>query len=443
MFGIIKMTGNRNNLDAYWMPFTANRAFKKAPRIITASEGMYYTDDQGRKILDGCAGLWCVNAGHGRREINDAIKNQVDVMTYSPAFQAGHPLAFEFAERLSDLFPGDLNNVFFTNSGSESVETALKVARAYFKAMGRAGKVKLIGRERGYHGVNFGGLSVGGIMPNRTAFAPLLPEVDHLPHTHALERNAFSKGQPDYGREKADVLLDLIALHGADTIAAVIVEPVAGSTGVLVPPKGYLQRLREICTAHDILLIFDEVITAFGRVGGGSAAEVFGVQPDIITTAKGLTNGAVPMGAVMISDKIHAALMTGPENMIELFHGYTYSAHPLACAAGLATLDVYMEDGLFNRARDLAPIWEKAVHSLSRHEIVKDIRNYGIMAGIELEPREGQPTARAFEAYLKCFEKGLLIRTTADIIALSPPLIITETEIERLANILDEVLAMV
>lgn len=435
------MTTFEQDTNAYWMPFTANRSFKKNPRIMGTSEGMYYETFEGQKILDGCAGLWCVNAGHGNRKINEAIKAQVDCMTYSPAFQAGHPLAFEFAERLADMFPGDLNHVFFTNSGSESVDTALKICRAYQKARGKADKIKLIGRERGYHGVNFGGLSVGGIMPNRQAFGPLLPEVDHLPHTHDIEKNAFSQGQPDHGADKADGLLDLIALHGAHTIAAVIVEPMAGSAGVLIPPKGYLEKLRKICTEHDILLIFDEVITAFGRLGDSCAAAYFDIQPDLITTAKGLTNGAVPMGAVMVSDKIHDALMTGPENMVELFHGYTYSGHPLACAAGIASLDVYEEENIFARAHALAPHWQKALHSLGRHECVIDVRNLGMVGAIELQPLAGQPTVRAFDVYLKAFEAGLLIRTTADIIALSPPLIISEQQIDSMVNILDDILA--
>jgi len=435
------MTTFDQDMNAYWMPFTPNRSFKKNPRIIEAAEGMYYETAEGQKILDACAGLWCVNAGHGNRKINDAIKSQVDKMTYSPAFQAGHKLAFEFAERLGDLFPGDLNHAFFTNSGSESVDTALKICRAYHKARGKSEKIKFIGRERGYHGVNFGGLSVGGIQPNRQAFGPLLPEVDHLPHTHDLGKNAFSKGQPEHGVEKADRLLDLIALHGAHTIAAVIVEPMAGSAGVLIPPKGYLERLRKICDEHDILLIFDEVITAFGRLGDNSAAAYFNIQPDLMTTAKGLTNGAVPMGAVMVSDKVHDGMMTGPKNMIELFHGYTYSGHPLACAAGIASLDVYAEENMFGRAHDLSPYWEKALHSLKRHDCVIDIRNLGLVGAIELKPLEGKPTVRAFEAYLKAFEKGLLIRTTADIIALSPPLIISEAEIDMMVNILDDILA--
>ncbi|PHS22767.1 MAG: aspartate aminotransferase family protein [Robiginitomaculum sp.] len=426
--------------DAYWMPFTPNRAFKKNPRILTAARGMYYETIGGQKILDGCAGLWCVNAGHANQKINHAIKAQLDRMSYSPAFQLGHNLAFEFAERLADLFPGDLNHVFFTNSGSESVETALKIARAYHQANGNAQKLKFIGRERGYHGVNIGGLSVGGIMANRQAFGPLLPEVDHLPHTHDLAKNAFSKGQPETGADKADRLFDLIALHGAHTIAAVIVEPMAGSTGVLIPPKGYLEKLRKICNDHDILLIFDEVITAFGRLGDSCAAAALQVQPDLMTLAKGLTNGAVPMGAVMISDKIHDAMMSGPENSVELFHGYTCSGHPLACAAGLASLDVYAEEALFSRANDLAPYWQNAIHSLGCHDHVIDVRNIGLVGAIELEPRVGAPGMRAYEAYLKAFESGLLVRTTGDIIALSPPLIISTEQIDFIVHILNDVL---
>lgn len=435
------MTTNEQDTSAYWMPFTANRAFKKNPRIFESAKGMYYTTSEGEKILDGCAGLWCVNAGHGNPKINEAIKAQVDRMDYSPAFQGAHNKAFELSERLANMFPGDLNHVFFTNSGSESVDTALKITRAYHKAIGNASKVKFIGRERGYHGVNFGGLSVGGIMPNRQAFGPLLPEVDHLPHTHDLAKNAFSKGQPEHGADKADRLLDLIALHGAQTIAAVIVEPMAGSAGVLIPPLGYLEKLRKICTDHDILLIFDEVITAFGRLGDTCAAAYFDVQPDLITAAKGLTNGAVPMGAVMVNDTVHDALMTGPENMIELFHGYTYSGHPLACAAGLAVLDVYEEEGLFARAHDLAPYWQQALHSLGHHECVIDVRNIGLVGAIELQPLDGQPGVRAFGINQKAFAAGLLTRTTADVIALSPPLIISEQQIDFIVNTLDDILA--
>lgn len=435
------MTTNMQSLDEYWMPFTANRAFKKNPRIFSSAEGMYYQTTKGQKILDGCAGLWCVNAGHGQKKINDAIKFQVDQMTYSPAFQGGHLGAFEFAERLTEMFPGDLNHAFFTNSGSEAADTSLKIARAYFKARGNPDKIKLVGRDKGYHGVNFGGLSVGGIPATRKVYGPFLPDVHHLPHTHDRARNAFSKGQPEHGVELADRLLEIIEMHGADTIAAVIVEPMAGSAGVLVPPLGYLERLRKITKENDILLIFDEVITAFGRTGDICTASLLGIQPDMINTAKGLTNGAVPMGAVLVNDEIHQTIMDGPRDVIELFHGYTYSGHPLACAAGIATLEVYKEQNLFERAASLSPYLEKAVHSLRRHDVVQDIRNFGMVAAIDLKPREGQPAARAFETYLKAFEQGILIRTTGDIIALSPPLIINEKEIDVIINTLDDILA--
>ena len=422
--------------SSYWLPFTANRSFYAQPRMMASAKGMFYQTTDGRSVLDGCAGLWCVNAGHNPDKIVAAIQAQAETLTYSPAFQIGHPLAFEFAGRLADLFPGPLNHVFFSNSGSEAGETALKIARAYWTAKGEPQRMTLIGRARGYHGVNFGGMSLGGIAPNKAAFGPLLEGVDHLPDTHDLEKNAFSRGQPDHGVERADALNDLVARHGVDTIAAVIVEPVAGSAGVLPPPVGYLERLREICDTHGILLIFDEVITGFGRLGASSATEALGVQPDILTTAKGLTNGAVPMGATIISDTIHEALMTGPDNVIELLHGYTYSGHPLACAAGMATLDIYRDEGLFDRARDLAPYWQEAVHSLQGARHVIDIRNLGLMAGIELEPRAGEPTARAFEVYLKCFEAGLLTRTTGDIIALSPPLIVEKPQIDQMMDML-------
>lgn len=437
------MTANMQSLESYWMPFTANRAFKKNPRLFASAEGMYYQTTEGRKILDGVAGLWCVNAGHGQKKINDALKFQIDQMTYSPAFQGGHLGAFEFAERLASMFPGDLNHVFFTNSGSESADTSLKIARAYFKARGNPEKMKLIGRDKGYHGVNFGGLSVGGIPATRKVYGPFLPEVDHLPHTHNVEGNLFSKGQPENGLHLADRLLEIIDLHGADTIAAVIVEPMAGSAGVVVPPKGYLERLRQITKENDILLIFDEVITAFGRTGDVSTASLLGIEPDMINTAKGLTNGAVPMGAVLLSDEIHDTIMQGPADVIELFHGYTYSGHPLACAAGIATMEVYEEQELFERAAKLTPFFEKAVHSLARHDLVRDIRNFGIVAAIDLIPHDDAPTARAFKAYLKAFEKGVLIRTTGDIIALSPPLIVDEKQIETIVDALDDILATI
>ena len=429
-----------NDLRAFWMPFTANRQFKAAPRLLVGAKGMYYRSADGREILDGTSGLWCVNAGHGRERITEAIRRQAGEMDYAPPFQMGHPKAFELATRVAGLLPEGFSHVFFTSSGSEAVETALKIAVAWHRARGDAGRYRLIGREKGYHGVNYGGISVGGIGPNRKSFGPLLTGVDHLRHTHDLQRNAFSRGLPEHGAELADDLERIVALHDPSTIAAVIVEPMAGSAGVLLPPKGYLQRLREICDRHGILLIFDEVITGFGRLGAPFAAQRLGVAPDMITMAKGLTNGAVPMGAVGVKAEIHDAFMNGPEHMIELFHGYTYSGHPLACAAGLATLDVYEEEGLLTRARELEKAWEDAIHALKGLPHVIDIRNFGLVGAIELEPMEGQPTKRAFSAFLKAWEKGVLIRTTGDIIALSPPLIISEEEIARLFDILTEVL---
>ena len=427
-------------LEALWMPFTANRQFKANPRMLVAAEGMHYTSDDGRRILDGTAGLWCVNAGHGDPRIVGAIQRQAATMDYAPAFQMGHPLAFELAERLAQMMPGDLDHVFYTNSGSESVDTALKIAIAYQRARGEGTRTRLIGRERGYHGVGFGGISVGGIVSNRKFFGPLLAGVDHLPHTHNLEHNAFSRGEPAWGAHLADELERIVALHDASTIAAVIVEPVAGSTGVLIPPRGYLQRLREICDKHGIVLIFDEVITGFGRLGASFATDYFDVQPDLVTTAKGLTSGTVPMGAVFARKHIYDAFMNGPEHLIELFHGYTYSGHPLACAAALATLDVYEQDGLFQRAAELSAYWEDAVHSLKGLPHVIDLRNLGLIAGIELAPIPGKPTARAFDVFLKCYEKGLLIRTTGDIIALSPPLILEKAHIDAMFGTLADVL---
>ena len=422
------------HLDAYWMPFTANRQFKQAPRLLARAEGMHYWTDDGRQILDGVAGLWCVNAGHARPRIVQAIQAQAAELDYAPPFQMGHPKAFALAERLAALAPVDLNRVFFTNSGSESVETALKIALAYHRARGEGSRTRLIGRERGYHGVNFGGMSVGGIVGNRKAFGTLLGGVDHLRHTHDPARNAFSVGQPAHGAELADDLERLVALHDASTIAAVIVEPVAGSTGVLIPPQGYLQRLREICDRHGIVLIFDEVITGFGRTGQPFAAQTFGVTPDLITTAKGITNGCVPMGAVFVRQAIHDTFMQGPEHLIEFAHGYTYSAHPLACAAGLATLDTYAEDGLLTRAAALQDAFAQALHTLRDAPHVIDIRNIGLVGGIELASRPGEPGKRAFEVFLDCFEQGVLIRTTGDTIALSPPLIISPAQIGQLVE---------
>ncbi|MDX5594243.1 aspartate aminotransferase family protein [Pseudovibrio sp. SPO723] len=433
-------TSAPNDLSAFWMPFTSNRQFKREPRMFVAAEGMYYTTADGRQVLDGTAGLWCVNAGHKQPKIVEAIQKQVAELDYAPAFQMGHPKAFELANRLADLAPGDLNHVFYTNSGSESVETALKIAIAYHRAKGQGSRTRLVGRERGYHGVNFGGISVGGIVNNRRHFGSLLTGVDHLPHTHLPEKNAFTRGMPEHGMELADELERIVALHGPETVAACIVEPMAGSTGVLFPPKGYLKRLREITKKHGILLIFDEVITAFGRLGAPFAADYFGVQPDMITTAKGLTNGIVPMGAVLASDEIHDAFMNGPEYMIELFHGYTYSGNPLASAAGLASLDVYKEQQLFERAHELAPYWQEALFSLKDHPFVIDIRCGGLIGAVELEPIAGEPTRRAFSAFLKAYEKGVLIRTTGDIIAMSPPLIIEKHEIDTLIGTLGDVL---
>lgn len=422
------------HLDAYWMPFTANRQFKQAPRLLARAEGMHYWTDDGRQILDGVAGLWCVNAGHARPRIVQAIQAQAAELDYAPPFQMGHPKAFALAERLAALAPADLNRVFFTNSGSESVETALKIALAYHRARGEGSRTRLIGRERGYHGVNFGGMSVGGIVGNRKAFGTLLGGVDHLRHTHDPARNAFSVGQPAHGAELADDLERLVALHDASTIAAVIVEPVAGSTGVLIPPQGYLQRLREICDRHGIVLIFDEVITGFGRTGNPFGAQTFGVTPDLITTAKGITNGCVPMGAVFVRQAIHDTFMQGPEHLIEFAHGYTYSAHPLACAAGLATLDTYAEDGLLTRAAALQDAFAQALHTLRDAPHVIDIRTIGLVGGIELASRPGEPGKRAFEVFLDCFEQGVLIRTTGDTIALSPPLIISSAQIGQLVE---------
>jgi beta-alanine--pyruvate transaminase len=429
-----------NNLEAFWMPFTANRQFKGKPRLLVAAKDMHYTTIEGRQVLDATAGLWCVNAGHGRKKIVEAVQQQIAKLDYAPAFQMGHPLAFELASKVVQLLPGDFDHVFFTNSGSESVDTALKIALAYHRAKGQGARQRLIGRERGYHGVGFGGISVGGIVSNRKFFGSLLSGVDHLPHTHAPAKNAFTRGEPEHGAELADELERIVTLHDASTIAAVIVEPVAGSTGVLMPPKGYLKRMREICDKHGILLIFDEVITGFGRLGASFATEYFGVKPDMITCAKGLTNGSIPMGAVICRKGIYDAFMDAPDNTIELFHGYTYSGHPVASAAGIATLEIYKEEGLFERARDLSGYWQDAVHSLKGLPNVIDLRNLGLIGAIELEPRAGKPTARAFEAFLNCYEKGVLIRTTGDIIALSPPLIVEKGHIDQIFGTIAEVL---
>ncbi|MEH6403999.1 MAG: aspartate aminotransferase family protein [Sneathiella sp.] len=429
-----------NNLDAFWMPFTANRQFKSNPRMLVGAKDMHYTNSEGGKVLDGTAGLWCVNAGHGQPRITEAVSKQMAEMDYAPAFQMGHPKVFELAARLTAMLPNGLDHVFFTNSGSEAVDTALKIALAYHRARGEGARTRLIGRERGYHGVGFGGISVGGIVSNRKHFGTLLAGVDHMPHTHLPEKNSFTRGLPEYGCELADELERIVTLHDASTIAAVIVEPVAGSTGVILPPKGYLERLRKICDKHGILLIFDEVITGFGRLGAGFATDYFGVQPDMITMAKGLTSGTIPMGGVVCSKDIYDTFMDAPENTIELFHGYTYSGHPVAAAAGLATLDCYKEEGLFERANDLAGYWEDGLHSLKDCPNVIDIRNLGLIGAIELAPIAGKPTARAFDAFLKCYDKGLLIRTTGDIIALSPPLIIEKTHIDQIFETIRTVL---
>ncbi len=424
------------SMAAYWMPFTANRQFKKSPRLLARASGMHYWDVHGREVLDGVAGLWCVNAGHNRPRITAAIQAQAAEMDFAPPFQMGHPKAFDLAERVAALAPAGMGKVFFANSGSEAVDSALKMALAYHRVRGEGTRTRLIGRERGYHGVNFGGISVGGMIGNRKTFGLAVAGTDHIRHTHDPARNAYSQGQPAHGADFADDLDKLVALHDASNMAAVIVEPIAGSTGVLIPPAGYLQKLREICTKHGILLIFDEVITGFGRTGNPFAAQTFGVTPDMITCAKGLTNGAVPMGAVIVRDEIHDAFMTGPEHLIEFPHGYTYSGHPLACAAGIGTLDTYAEEGLLTRAAPapggIAAYFAAGVHSLKGEPHVIDVRNFGLVAGIELQAIAGEPTKRAFSVFLDCWERGLMIRTTGDTLALSPPLIIERAHVDRL-----------
>jgi beta-alanine--pyruvate transaminase len=424
------------SLENYWMPFTANRAFKASPRMFVGAKDMHYTTTDGRKVLDGTSGLWCVNAGHCRPKIVEAIQKQAALMDYSPAFQMGHPSAFRVAERVAKLAPGDLDHVFFTNSGSEAVDTAMKIALAYHRARGEGQRNVFIGRERGYHGAGFGGISVGGMTANRKAFGSLLPRVDHLPHTHNLSENAFTRGQPAWGAHLVDELeTRLIPMHDASNIAAVIVEPMAGSAGVLVPPKGYLERLRSICNKYGLLLIFDEVITGFGRTGPCFGADVVGVVPDMMTIAKGLTNGTVPMGAVVTRRGIYDTVVNNaPPDTVELFHGYTYSGHPLATAAAEASLDTFEQEDLFKRGQELAPYFEQAVHALREMPNVIDIRNMGMVAGIELESKSGKPTERAFKTFLKCYENGVLIRTTGDIIALSPPLIISRAQIDELVG---------
>jgi beta-alanine--pyruvate transaminase len=424
-----------NDLDSFWMPFTANRAFKAKPRMVARAEGMHYYTSDGRPIMDGTAGLWCCNAGHARRPIIEAIQAQAEELDYAPAFQFGHPKVFAAAARVAALAPGDLDHVFFAGSGSEAVDTALKIAIAYGNITGKGSKTRLIGRERGYHGVGFGGISVGGIVNNRKFFGSLLAGTDHLPHTYNREHQAFSRGEPEWGAHLADDLERIVALHDPSTIAAVIVEPMAGSTGVLPPPKGYLQRLRAICDKHGLLLIFDEVISGFGRLGHAFAAERYGVIPDMICFAKGVTSGAVPMGGVLVRKGIYEAFMNGPEHVIELFHGYTYSGHPLAAAAALAALDIYRDEGLFERTRALEPIWADAVMSLKGEPNVVDIRTLGLVAGIDLEPHKDGPTRRGFAAMDHAFHnEGLMLRYTGDTLALTPPLIITESQIEELVE---------
>ncbi len=430
----VYQTNLPNDLDSFWMPYSNNRGFKATPRLLARAEGMSYFTPEGREILDGTAGLWCVNAGHGRREITEAIQRQAATMDFAPTFQLGHPIAFQAAAKVAEMTPAGLDRIFFTNSGSESADTALKISLAYHRARGEGTRNRLIGRERGYHGVGFGGMSVGGIGPNRKQFGAMLPYVDHLPHTHSLEHNAFAKGQPAWGAHLADALEGLVTLHGADTIAAVIVEPLAGSTGVLIPPKGYLERLRAICTKHGILLIFDEVITGFGRIGAPFGSERLGVTPDILTMAKGLTNAAVPMGAVAVDERIYRAIVDGAPAGIELFHGYTYSGHPLASAAAVASCDLHRSEDLPARARAMEGKFEDAVHSLHGAPNVIDIRNMGLVGGIELQPRAGKPGDRAMRVFHRCFDAGVLTRVTGDIIALSPPLIVEEPHLARMVE---------
>jgi len=436
---------NTPPLENFWMPFTANRQFKAAPRLLAAADGMYYTDVDGNRVLDGTAGLWCCNAGHGRKKIAQAVERQLATMDFAPTFQMGHPIAFDFAAKLAANAPGGaagrLDRIFFTGSGSESVDTALKIAIAYQRAIGQGTRTRIIGREKGYHGVGFGGISVGGLVNNRRVF-PQIP-ADHMRHTLDIGRNAFSRGLPAYGAELADDLERLVQLHGAETIATVIIEPMSGSAGVILPPKGYLETLRATADKYGILLIFDEVITGFGRLGTPFATDYFRVVPDLVTTAKGITNGTIPLGAVFASRKVYDGLMVGPENAIELFHGYTYSGHPVACAAGIATLEIYEEEGLLTRAADLAEHWQNSLHSLKGLPHVIDIRNLGLVGAIELAPRDAAPGTRAYDVFVDCFEKGLLIRVTGDIIALSPPLIVETSEIDTIVSTLADALKRV
>jgi len=432
-----------NNLDNFWMPFTSNREFKENPRMIVSAEGMYYKSNDGRDILDGAAGLWCANAGHSHPKIVEAVTKAVRTLDYAPNFHFGHPAAFELSNRLAERFPENINHFFYTNSGSEAVDTALKIALAYQRSRGKGSKTRLIGRERGYHGVGFGGISVGGIVKNRMYFGSLLNGVDHLPHTHNPAKNSYTRGEVEHGCELADDLEKLVALHDASTIAAVIVEPFAGSTGVLAPPKGYLKRLRELCDKHDILLIFDEVITAFGRLGHMTASEYFGVEPDMITIAKGLTSGVVPMGGVAVKDNIYETMVENADAPIELFHGYTYSGNPMASAAALAALDAYEEEDMFKRTRDLSPYIADVAHALKGEKHIIDIRTIGMVAAIELSPRPGAPGARAFDVMKGCWDKGLMVRVAGDTLAYSPPLIVKKEEIDQMFEITSAVLRQV
>ncbi|HEY0860075.1 MAG TPA: aspartate aminotransferase family protein [Pseudoxanthomonas sp.] len=425
------------SLDHFWMPFTANRQFKAKPRLLASASGMYYRDVDGNEVLDATAGLWCCNAGHARPRIVEAVRQQVGTLDFAPNFSMSSPLPFKLAERLAALAPGDLNKVFFSNSGSEAVDSALKIALAYHRVRGEGQRTRFIGREKGYHGVGFGGMSVGGLPNNRKWFGPGLPAVSHIRHTLDVARNAFSKGLPAHGIELAEDLERQIALYDASTIAAVIVEPISGSAGVVIPPQGYLQRLREICDRHGILLIFDEVITGFGRVGHAFGAQRFGVTPDMITAAKGITNGCVPMGATFVSDRLFDAFMGGPDNAIDMFHGYTYSGHPLACAAALATLDTYEEENLFDKALSLGDYWQEALHALKGLPNVIDIRNFGLVGAIEMAPRAGAPGTRGYDVFARAFHQGhLLTRVTGDVIALSPPLIVEKGHIDRIVDVL-------
>lgn len=431
------MTLQPNALNAYWMPFTANRAFKARPRLFSGASGMYLSTPDGRSILDATSGLYCVNAGHGRPEIVAAIQKSAATLDFAPPFQYGHPAAFELASRLTMLAPGDLNHVLLATSGSEAVETALKVALAYHRARGEGSRTRLIGRERGYHGVGFGGISVGGMVANRRAFGTMLAGVDHLPATYSLQHQAYSAGEPEWGAHLADDLTRLIGLHDASTIAAVIVEPVAGSTGCLPPPKGYLERLRKITAEAGILLIFDEVITAFGRVGYAFAAERYGIVPDMICFAKGVSNGAVPLSGVLVRSPVHDALMTGPQNAIELFHGHTYSGHPLGVAAALATLDIYREDQLFERAKGLETRFGEIMMSLKGGPHVTDIRTIGLMCGIDLEPYPGRPGERGYALIEEAFHNAnLYVRVAGDTLVVAPSLIATEADFLQIRDLI-------